>query len=207
MKKVFMVMFILCIAFSTFADPATQVGHVTVDDANNLNGANATLPISFNNPGFCSVTVGFSNKSVNDFSPLQGEDIVYSATLIRDSGNRTASYGTTAETPLYVFWQIISSTKVNLTIEPLKTSENTTGALACGTGFLHWYVAPFTNQEASYFNTSGGTLLGAIQTDHNPTTSAVGKAGSTQIIIKTADLYSVPAGEYSGTLVLNISTT
>ena len=115
--------------------------------------------------------------------------------------------GTTAETPLYVFWQIISSTKVNLTIEPLKTSENTTGALACGTGFLHWYVAPFTNQEASYFNTSGGTLLGAIQTDHNPTTSAVGKAGSTQIIIKTADLYSVPAGEYSGTLVLNISTT
>ena len=206
MKKILMVMFVLCIAFSVFADPATQVGYVKVEDASALNGANATLPISFNNSGFCNVTVGFSNKSVNDFSSLQGEDIVNSAALIRDSEFRTASYGTTAETPLYVFWQIISSTKVSLTIEPLKTSNNTTGALACNTGFLHWYVAPFANQESSYFNTSGSTNPGSIQTDHDPN-SAVGKAGSTQIIIKTADLYSAPAGDYSGTLVLNISTT
>lgn len=199
MKKVFMIIMILCTVFSLFAEAPHADGYITVTDIEN--GAEAWLPITFNNT-FCDVTIGFSSTPVTGFT----EEIsnVTGITLVRN-GN-TASYGTDAANPLYMYWRILSSADVNLTLKPLTGENNSTGALISGTNPLHWYVASYGNntEGAPYFNTFVGNAPATIETGHNPEES-IGKAGSQQISIRTADLYVAPAGEYKGALVLTIS--
>ena len=214
MKKIIMVILIVCMAFSIYAVGKSGEGLVNIDSSNeadkeyDLNGTNATLGIKFQNIDIYDVTVGFSNKPVSDFTALDDSEIVDTAELKRDPDTATAVYGTAADSPLYVFWQIVSDDTVTLKLSA-SSSNNENGALINEKNNpLNWYVASYEggNEGHVYVNTSNEASLADINTGHNPSVST-GKAGSQQILIRTADLNVTPAGTYTGNLVLTITAT
>ena len=213
MKKIIMVILIVCMAFSIYAAGKSGEGSVNIDSSNDadkdyeLNGTNATLGIKFKNIDIYDVTIGFSNKPVSDFTALDNSAIIKDAGLKRDPATATAVYGTAADSPLYVFWQIVSDDTVTLKLSASSSNEN--GALVNKKNNpLNWYVAGYAEGEEGpiYVNTSNEANLADINTGHNPSVST-GKAGSQQILIRTADLNVAPAGTYEGNLVLTITAT
>lgn len=214
MKKIIMLILIVCMVFGIYADGKTGAGSVNYDSSNEedtklgLDGTNATLKINFENINIDDVTIGFSNKPVSDFTALEDSEIVKTAELKRDPATATAVYGTAADSPLYVFWQIVSDDTVTLKLSA-STINNENGALVNEKNNpLNWYVASYAegNEGPVYVNTSNEANLADINTGHNPSVST-GKAGSQQILIRTADLNVAPAGTYTGNLVLTITAT
>lgn len=211
MKKIIMLILIVCMVFGIYAEGKSGEGSVNIDSSNDadkgyeLDGTKATLEIEFQNIDIYDVTVGFSNKPVSDFTALEDSEIVKTAELKRDPDTATAVYGTAA--PLYVFWQIVSDDTVTLKLSASSSNEN--GALVNKKNDpLNWYVASYEggNEGHVYVNTSNEANLADINTGHNPSVST-GKAGSQQILIRTADLNVAPAGTYIGNLVLTITAT
>ena len=207
MKKLLMIALIFCMLFSVHADGKSSQSAVTfisaVDKSYDLLGTNAYLPIEFENSG-SSVTIGFSNAPVEDgdFSDKSGINVP-SAQLTPTPNAYSASYGLTQ--PLYVYWQIISDTKIDLELSArLKDdSTNTNGAMYTATGALmDWYVYDYT-QATNLLNTTVSAIGETIDTGHDNTV-AIGKSGSKRIYIVTEDLTGVASGSYTGNLVVTI---
>ena len=199
MKRFVMFLVVICMLFSAYAEAQWANGNITIEDSNNLSGSNARLPINFNNTG-SSVTIGFSTTAVveNNYSKITP---ITSATLVKDSGAYTASYGLTS--PLYIYWQIISNTKIDLGISALADTNNTKGEMIDSktNKTMNWYV--YTSEGAGLLNTENSATGNDITTGHDPSV-AIGKTGSQKIYIITPNLTTVPAGNYSGTLVVTI---
>lgn len=200
MKRFVMFLVVICMLFSAYAVVEGN-GMITITNSNDLTGSKVNLPIKYNNTA-SSVIIGFSNTAVseNDYSNKTSikQD---SATLSADVGAYTASYGLTS--PLYIFWQIVSDTQIDLRISALASDSNTNGAMvASGDKKMNWYVYGYSS-GTELLNTKVSATGGEIDTGHNPA-NAIGKSGSERIYIITPDLTTVPAGEYSGTLVVTI---
>lgn len=200
MKRFVMFLVVICMLFSAYAVVEGD-GMITITNSSDLIGSKARLPINYNNTA-SSVIIGFSNTAVgendyNDKTSIKQE----SATLVADVGAYTASYGQTS--PLYIFWQIVSNTQIDLSISALASDSNTNGAMvASGDKKMNWYV--YTSEDnIELLDTEKSAEGKDITTGHNPSV-AIGKTGSKKIYIKTHNLTTVPAGEYSGTLVVTI---
>ena len=197
MKRFVMFLVVICMLFSAYADAQWANGNITIENDSDLIGSNARLPINFDNTG-SSVTIGFSTTAVgeNNYSEITP---ITSATLVKDTGAYTASYGLTS--PLYIYWQIISGTKIDLRISALTGEKNTNGEMSSGDKLMDWYV--YTSEGAGLLNTENSATGNNITTGHDPFV-AIGKTGSQKIYIITPNLTTVPAGNYSGTLVVTI---
>lgn len=203
MKRFVMILVVICMLFSAYAAVVEGNGMITITDSGDLSGSNARLPISYENKA-SSVVIGFSNTAVreNDYSD-KSSIMQKSATLSADVGAYTASYGLTSPF-LYIFWQIVSDTQIDLSISALASDSNINGAMTSGDKKMNWYVYA-SEDDTELLDTSVSATGEEIDTGHDPS-NAIGKTGSKQIYIKTPDLTTVPAGNYSGTLVVTIKT-
>lgn len=200
MKRFVMFLVVICMLFSAYAVVEGD-GMITITNSNDLIGSKVKLPIEYNNTA-SSVIIGFSNTAVgeNDYSDKTSIK-QKSATLSADVGAYTASYGLTSPF-LYIFWQIVSDTQIDLSISALASDSNLNGAMTSGDKKMNWYVYA-SEDDTELLDTSVSATGEEIDTGHDPS-NAIGKTGSKQIYIKTHNLTTVPAGNYSGTLVVTI---
>lgn len=208
MKKVLCFLFVLFLIWTLSAEPSATL-------ENGASSAEASIPMTLDltsKGNFDSVIVGFSNSSVTGFNPLVTSGLPEYSLAPGEggiAGNNTSS-------SLYVFWQIQSAQRLDISLYAATPLTYTgTGTFEGNINKIYFDVAgtkvgvtdpndPVTFVDGVVSNGGYGSPIDDVYVYQHDPTKNVGNAGSYNLTITTEDYRSKVMGSYTADLIVKI---